>query len=64
MDRDIMCLAFSAPSFMPTPQLPEAGEPSSSVEFYRPNPGSEQIHVFGVASDSKDNIYKLVFNTI
>ena len=35
-----------------------------SVEFYRPNPGSEQIHVFGVARDNKDNIYKLVFNTM
>jgi hypothetical protein len=35
-----------------------------SVEFYRPNPGSERVHVFGVARDSKDNIYKLVFNTM
>jgi hypothetical protein len=35
-----------------------------TVEFYRPNPGSEQIRVFGVARDSKGNIYKLVFNTM
>jgi hypothetical protein len=30
-----------------------------SVEFYRPNPGSEQVHLFGVARDSKDNIYNI-----
>jgi hypothetical protein len=34
------------------------------VEFYRPNPGSGQVHLFGVAKDSKDNIYKLVFNQV
>ena len=29
------------------------------VEFYRPNPGGEEIRILGVARDSKDNIYKL-----
>jgi hypothetical protein len=32
------------------------------VEFYRPNPGGEQVRILGVAKDSKDNIYKLVLN--
>ena len=35
-----------------------------TVEFYRPNPGSEQIRVFGVAKDSKDNVYKMAFHTV
>ena len=29
------------------------------VEFYRPNPGGEEIRILGAARDSKDNIYKL-----
>ena len=35
-----------------------------NVEFYRPNPGGEQIRIFGVAKDSKDGVYKMVFNTM
>jgi hypothetical protein len=34
-----------------------------NVEFYRADPGRENIsHLFGVARDDKDNIYKMVFN--
>ena len=33
-----------------------------NVEFYRPNPGGEQVRILGVVRDSKGNIYKLVLN--
>jgi len=35
-----------------------------NIEFYSADAGSKHIHIFGVAKDNKDNIFKMVFNMV